>query len=94
MEKASWHYADWCAQVRLGVRKALCADGVRRYARITGEADTWFSLPAQVQVRAGGRRVTVTGFVTLDSCNEDIEFTANSAGRNGHLLPNNWAEVE
>ena len=84
MEKASWHIRHG---YRVGVRHALCADGTRRYARLTGGPDTFFSIPAQVQVRAGGKRVTVTGFVTLDSCSEDIEFTANSYGRNGHLLP-------
>ena len=91
MEKASWHIRHG---YRVGVRHALCVDGARRYARLTGDADTFFSIPAQVQVRAEGRRATVTGFVTLDSCNEDIEFVANSAGRNGKLLPNSWAEVE
>ena len=37
------------------VRGALCSDGRRRTATITGEPDTYFSTPARVTV--GGRIV-------------------------------------
>lgn len=76
------------------VHGALCADGVRRSATVTGEADMWFSVPARVTVR--GR--TVTGSLTgcHDSCPREASdgleageliFSANAYGRNGHLLP-------
>jgi hypothetical protein len=43
---------------------ALCPDGkVRRLKRIAGTADTFFSVPAAVEVR--GR--TVTGYVTVQT---------------------------
>jgi hypothetical protein len=43
---------------------ALCRDGVTRSAVITGQANTWFSVPAAVQVTSGGKRRTVAGFIT------------------------------
>jgi len=51
------------------VRNCLCPDGVRRVADITGYADTWFSMPARVQVRG----VSVSGFVTSFD-EDDIKF--------------------
>ena len=45
---------------------AVCRDGVTRSAVITGEADTFYTLPAAVQVTAGGKRRTVTGSVYHD----------------------------
>ena len=45
---------------------ALCRDGVTRSAVITGQADTWFSLPAAVQVTSGGKRRTVAGSLYHD----------------------------
>jgi hypothetical protein len=45
-----------------------------------------FSVPGQVKVG----KVTVTGFVTVDSNAEggpEYEFTASRFGKNGHLLP-------
>lgn len=44
----------------------VCRDGITRSAVITGQADTWFSLPAAVQVTAGGKRRTVAGFLSYD----------------------------
>lgn len=70
----------------LAVRGALCSDGKRRTARVTGEPDTFFSLPARVKVR--GR--TVTGFLTVDRSDPSVRewrFHANRFGKNGHLLP-------
>lgn len=46
---------------------AVCRDGVTRSAVITGQADTWFSIPAAVQVTAGGKRRTVAGYLTHDN---------------------------
>ena len=51
-------YGPW--QIPVKVLCALCPDGIRRTARITGQADTWFSIPARV--KAKGR--TVAGYVT------------------------------
>ena len=45
---------------------AVCRDGVTRSAVITGRSDTWFSIPAAVQVTAGGKRRTVAGYLTHD----------------------------
>jgi hypothetical protein len=51
-------YGPW--QIPVAVKHCLCPDGKRRRARITGTADTYFSIPASVTVRG----VTVSGFVT------------------------------
>lgn len=79
----AWHVA-------IGVRHALCSDGQRRYARITGEADTFFSIPAQVKVRGK----TVSGYITgreydpeRGDYSQDYAFIAYEYGKNGHLLP-------
>lgn len=45
----------------------VCRDGITRSAVITGQADTWFSIPAAVQVTAGGKRRTVAGYLTHDT---------------------------
>lgn len=45
---------------------AVCRDGVTRSAVITGQANTWFSIPAAVQVTSGGKRRTVAGFLSHD----------------------------
>ena len=45
---------------------AVCRDGVIRSAVITGTPDTWFSVPAAVQVTAGGKRRTVAGSLYHD----------------------------
>ena len=86
-------------QQAMAVKHALCSDGKRRYATVTGEADTFFSIPASVKVR--GKRVS--GFIMQracynceerDSCGMavsphcgDMVFCANAYGKNGHLLP-------
>lgn len=32
------------------IKGAVCDDGIRRTAYITGEPDTWFSIPARINV--------------------------------------------
>ena len=46
--------------------QVICRDRVMRSAVITGEADTYFTLPAAVQVTSGGKRRTVAGSVYHD----------------------------
>jgi len=46
--------------------RAVCRDGVIRSAVITGNPDTWFSLPAAVQVTVAGKRKTVAGYLSHD----------------------------
>ena len=41
----------------------VCRDGITRSAVITGQADTWFSMPGAVQVTAGVKRRTVAGSI-------------------------------
>ena len=56
-------YAHWLGGPTLArVKGAVCDDGMRRTAYITGEADTWFSLPARVNV---GKR-SVKGWLGCD----------------------------
>jgi len=77
------HYGPW--QVPIAVKHALCEDGRRRRARITAQADTFFSIPASVNV--SGR--TVSGFIT--GCEgedgaQDYQFIAYSYGKNAAML--------
>lgn len=51
----TWGYWD----IPVAVKHCLCPDGVRRRARITSEADTFFSIPATITVRG----TTISGFV-------------------------------
>jgi hypothetical protein len=44
----------------------VCRDGVIRSAVITGQPDTFFSIPAAVQITAGGKRRTVSGSLYHD----------------------------
>lgn len=67
----------------------LCSDGKRRTARITGEADTYFSIPAAVTVKGK----TVSGFVTgfthhnAPDYTDDLEFISIENRKNTALLP-------
>jgi hypothetical protein len=64
----------------------VCRDGVTRSAVITGHADTYFSLPATVQVTAGGKRRTVAG--SLDHDREGkVCFWAYSYRANHIFIP-------
>jgi hypothetical protein len=64
----------------------LCTDGkIRKVKRISSTADTFFSVPASVEVRVHRKRHTVAGYVTMDD--DGVRFIAYSYGKNGHLLP-------
>lgn len=65
---------------------ALCRDGVTRSAVITGHPDTWFSLPAAVQVSVAGKRRTVAGFLTHDMDGK-VCFRAYLYRANHALIP-------
>ena len=77
-------FGPW--QIPVAVKQCLCPDGKRRRARITGEADTYFSIPASVTVRvpecdeegrSRTKAVTVSGFVTGregEAGEQDYEF--------------------
>jgi hypothetical protein len=45
---------------------ALCRDGIKRSAIITGHPETCFYLPAAVQVTVAGNRRTVAGYLSYD----------------------------
>jgi len=65
----------------IAIRGAICSDGKPRYAKITGQADTYFSCPARVKVNGK----SVTGFISCD--NNGYTFTASSFLKNAALLP-------
>ena len=65
---------------------ALCRDGVTRSAVITGYADTWFSIPAAVQVTSGGKRRTVAGSLYHDREGK-VSFGAYSYRANYVFIP-------
>lgn len=65
---------------------AVCRDGVTRSAVITGQADTWFSIPAAVQVTVAGKRRTVAGFLSHD-VNGVRRFHAYLYRANHALIP-------
>jgi len=65
---------------------ALCRDGLTRSAVITGHADTWFSIPAAVQVTSGGKRRTVAGFLSHDMAGT-VCFRAYLYRSNHALIP-------
>lgn len=64
----------------------VCRDGVTRSAVITGQQDTWFSLPAAVQVTVAGKRRTVAGFLSHD-VNGVRRFHAYLYRANHALIP-------
>jgi len=70
------HRGMWNIPVK--AKNVLCPDGIYRTCRITAEADTFFTIPAQCQVR--GR--TVTGFISHDHNAEDDELYFWGFGRN------------
>jgi hypothetical protein len=84
--------------------RALCADGkVRRLKRIASTTDTFYSIPAAVEVRRDGRRQTVSGFVTTQTiggcsteCESDpavLKFIAYEYEKNKNALPRgSWRE--
>ena len=70
-------YSGWGYSELVKVRGALCEDGTRRTATVTGAADTFFSVPARVSAKGK----TVSGFLTRDS-DGDWRFTAYSYRKN------------
>ena len=73
---------------------AVCSDNHVRRVHVTGEPDTWFSLPARVTVA----KKTVTGFLTTDEeSTGDPErpyvqvwrFAAYGYRKNTNVLPPN-----
>lgn len=54
-------YVDWLGGPTISRVYAVCPDGLSRWAHVTGEPDTWFSLPAYVNNGGAGR---VTGYLT------------------------------
>jgi hypothetical protein len=45
------------------VGKAICEDGTQRFATVTAEPDTFFSIPARVSVKG----TTVRGYLTCET---------------------------
>lgn len=62
MQRAIYVRTFW-GEALAKVVGAICEDGRQRTAYVTGEADTFFSIPARVS--AGG--TTVAGFLVRDS---------------------------
>jgi hypothetical protein len=56
-------YVDWIGGPTISKVQAACPDGLTRWAHITGEPDTWFSIPAYVN---NGSRGRITGWVGTD----------------------------
>jgi hypothetical protein len=53
---------------------------LRLTARITGEPDTWFSIPAKIQYK----RKNISGFVSSDE--EGFHFVPYQYGKNYYIL--------
>jgi len=78
--------------------KAMCSDGVvRTLKRIAQTADTFFSIPASVEVRDRGIKKTVSGYVTIECRSGSsvpigldqpmVKFIAVQYGKNHAMLP-------
>jgi hypothetical protein len=65
---------------------ALCRDGVTRSAVITGSPNTFFSIPAAVQVTSGGKRRSVAGSLYHD-IDGKVSFGAYTYRANHALIP-------
>jgi hypothetical protein len=73
--------------------RAMCADGIVRAVRLASTANTFYSVPASVQVRGK----TVSGYITVETAHgystetdDDpavIKFGATYYGRNAEMLP-------
>lgn len=63
----------------IAVENALCSDGRRRRATITGQPDTYFSIPAKVKYQGK----TVSGFITT----RDSDYHFLGTGRNKDTIP-------
>lgn len=62
----------------------LCRDGRQRMATLTGHATQ--CVPAFVQIRSGGRRVSISGNVWTEPGRPDC-FSFTASGRNADLMP-------
>jgi hypothetical protein len=80
------HFGPW--QIPTHVTHALCSDGKRRYARITGQPDTYSTIPAHVKVRG----FSVSGWIVADE--DDYHFVASVQGKNYNMLPNKEKKLE
>lgn len=69
-------------QQLLKVQNCPCPDGRRRVARIAGQPNTAFSIPAVVKVSS----VSVSGFVTMSD--EGFIFRHNEFGKNAWVFDN------
>lgn len=80
--------------------KALTSDGkLRTLKRISMTADTFFSIPASVEIRDQGKRYTISGYVTIECLSGSsvdaypeidpvvVKFVAFEYGKNGDRLP-------
>lgn len=78
-------WSDFVGQRGRRVFDCLCPDGRRRTVRLTGEADTYFSIPATVVVRDH----SVSGYVTgCETDGEpDYEFRVVTYGKNSWVFP-------
>jgi len=70
-----------------------CSDGKTRTVTITGQPDTFFSVPGNVKVKGK----TVTGFVTTapdyrEGVREGFIFQSNQFGKNGNMLPHDYTD--
>lgn len=82
MKSEILHYGPW--QIPYKALNILCPDGIYRTARITGDPDTAFTIPAQVQVRGK----TVTGYISHRTDNSEDELSFWGFGRNmGAFFP-------
>lgn len=80
-------YGPW--QIPVAVKHCLCPDGTRRRVRITGQADTFFSIPASVTVKRDGKATTISGYVTGregENGAKDYEFVPTAYGKNYHFF--------
>lgn len=62
------HYGPW--QIPVRVTNCLCPDGNRRNVKLTGEADTFFTIPAKLSYRG----TSVSGYVTQMNWTDDPEW--------------------
>jgi hypothetical protein len=70
----------------VSIKNCLCDDGVRRFARITGEPDSFFSIPARV--KAKGK--TVSGYATMDNG----EWLFHATGKNRGVIERHKCECD
>ena len=70
--------------------RAICPDGVIRYFRITGQPDTFFSIPAQVKYKGK----TVTGFITTCDTIEGKKRTREMRDNYEGDYTDVWSEYE